>query len=86
MQMFWVDPSALERVAGIKEGEGVLLTALRTQKGSDDEIRWPVQPDAEAGGEFKTTPAIHAGYAATWFGLCGAGLVMTRSLLTRGRA
>jgi hypothetical protein len=50
------------------------------------EIVWPVQPTAAFVGEFKTSPAIHAGYACTWFGLSGAGLYMTRQLLTRGRA
>ena len=46
---------------------------------------FPVRPTAETVGEFKVTPATHAGYAVTWFGLSGAGMVMTRKLLTRGR-
>jgi len=84
MQMFWVDQSALEQVAGGAENEEiVMLTQVQT---SDDEPGWPVRPSVETVGEFKTTPAIHAGYAATWFGLSGAGLVMTRKLITRGRA
>jgi cytochrome oxidase assembly protein ShyY1 len=47
---------------------------------------WPVQPTADKVGEFKVTPAVHVGYAATWYGLCVAGLYMTRMLLTRGRS
>ena len=46
---------------------------------------FPVRPTAHTVGEFKVTPATHAGYAVTWFGLSGAGMVMTRKLLTRGR-
>jgi surfeit locus 1 family protein len=46
---------------------------------------FPVRPTAETVGEFKVTPTTHAGYAVTWFGLSGAGVVMTRKLLTRGR-
>ena len=46
---------------------------------------FPVRPTAETVGEFKVTPATHAGYAVTWFGLSGAGMIMTRKLLTRGR-
>ena len=46
---------------------------------------FPVRPTAETVGEFKVTPTTHAGYAVTWFGLSGAGMVMTRKLLTRGR-
>lgn len=46
---------------------------------------WPVQPHATKVGDFKVSPAVHAGYAVTWYGLCAAGLYMTRILLTRGR-
>ena len=46
---------------------------------------YPVRPSQEYVGEFKVTPEVHAGYAVTWFGLSGAGVIMTRKLLTRGR-
>jgi cytochrome oxidase assembly protein ShyY1 len=46
---------------------------------------FPVQPNEEYVGEFKVTPEVHMGYAVTWFGLSGAGVLMTRKLLTRGR-
>jgi cytochrome oxidase assembly protein ShyY1 len=48
-------------------------------------VKYPAPPSASSVGEFVTTPAIHVGYAATWFGLAGAGVVMTRKLITRGR-
>lgn len=46
---------------------------------------WPVQPTADKVGDFKVSPAVHVGYAATWYGLSAAGIYMTRMLLTRGR-
>ena len=46
---------------------------------------FPARASQEYVGEFKVTPAIHAGYAFTWFGLSSAGIVMTRKLLSRGR-
>jgi surfeit locus 1 family protein len=49
------------------------------------DIAWPVTPTADKVGDFKVSPTVHAGYAFTWFGLSGAGLYMTRMLLTRGR-
>jgi hypothetical protein len=49
------------------------------------DIVWPVTPTADKVGDFKVSPTVHAGYAFTWFGLSGAGLYMTRMLLTRGR-
>ena len=52
---------------------------------SKDIQRYPARPSASSIGDFVTTPAIHVGYAVTWFGLAGAGVVMTRKLITRGR-
>lgn len=46
---------------------------------------WPVQPTASKVGEFKVSPAVHAGYACTWYGLSAAGVYMTKKLITRGR-
>ena len=46
---------------------------------------FPARASREYVGEFKVTPAIHAGYAFTWFGLSSAGIIMTRKLLSRGR-
>jgi len=41
------------------------------------------RPDREQAVEFKVGPETHAGYAATWFALSGAGAVMTRNLLRK---
>uniref|UniRef100_A0A7S2VAB1 SURF1-like protein n=1 Tax=Entomoneis paludosa TaxID=265537 RepID=A0A7S2VAB1_9STRA len=65
-----------------------MVTAVQEDDGSDDTISdmptsYPVAPPAKTVGEFKTTPMIHAGYAATWYGLATAGLVMTRMLILR---
>jgi len=46
---------------------------------------YPLQPPVTSISAFKTTPSVHMGYAATWFGLSGAGLYMTRKLITKGR-
>ena len=51
----------------------------------DGPLLYPLQPPVSSIGNFKTTPAVHVGYAATWFGLSGAGLYMTRKLITKGR-
>jgi surfeit locus 1 family protein len=45
---------------------------------------FPVAPTAASISEFKVSPAVHAGYAFTWYSLSAAGMYMTR-LLLRGR-
>ena len=42
-----------------------------------------LRPDRDQAVEFKVGPETHAGYAATWFALSGAGAVMTRNLLRK---
>ena len=39
------------------------------------------QPTLDSIAEFKVTPAVHAAYAVTWFGLSLAGIIMTRKLM-----
>lgn len=48
-------------------------------------LAYPLQPPVASISEFKTTPSVHVGYATTWFGLSGAGLYMTKKLITKGR-
>jgi len=48
-------------------------------------LLYPLQPPVASVGAFKTIPSVHMGYAATWFGLSGAGWYMTRKLITKGR-
>ena len=52
---------------------------------SEGPLLYPLQPPVSSIGNFKTTPATHMGYAVTWFGLSGAGLFLTRKLITKGR-
>jgi len=68
----------------------LLATQVQDSHNDDDDPsrhanHWPARPTAEAASEFRISPAVHAGYAFTWYSLSAAGLYMTRKLLTRGR-
>jgi cytochrome oxidase assembly protein ShyY1 len=60
-----------------------LVTAVRNADDATLSSSWPVTPTAEKVGDFRVTPAVHAGYAFTWYGLSVAGLYMTRMLWRR---
>lgn len=93
-QLLWMDRAALEAKTGTV-GQNPLLLTETAEVGDIDRAAvassaaaaptFPVRPSAVTVGEFKVTPATHAGYAVTWFGLSAAGVVMTRKLITRGR-
>jgi surfeit locus 1 family protein len=82
LQLFWMDAAAFQKVAGVDKT--VLLTQIAPTNQVQQES-FPVKPPLSTIGDFKTMPAIHAGYAVTWFGLSAAGLYMTRKLVTKGR-
>ncbi len=91
-KLLWMDRQAMEELTSCESDcHPPLFVEINTNdenmknKNSRPNIIYPVNPTQELVGEFKVTPAIHAGYAVTWFGLSGAGMVMTRKLLTRGR-
>ena len=89
LQLFWLDGLALQAISETKE-ESILFTQVDDDDEDEEESKgaeedYPLKPPVASVGDFKTTPAIHAGYAATWFGLSGAGIYMTRKLITRGR-
>jgi len=97
-KLLWLDRNAMEEMMNYSSSTAASSSSLHPPlfveiKSDDDERkklqggppRFPVKPTEEYVGEFKVTPAIHAGYALTWFGLSGAGMVMTRTLLRRGR-
>lgn len=92
-QLFYMDEAALQQLAGSNEHavvvtneKPIILREIRKDDSNNSAaLQFPVQPPVETVGEFKVTPMIHAGYAFTWFGLAGAGLVMTRKLITKGR-
>jgi cytochrome oxidase assembly protein ShyY1 len=82
-------PSVLEQQQQ-QQHQREFLLPYATQIQTEDDLRagttnWPVSPSADKIGNFKVSPAIHVGYAVTWYGLSIAGLYMTRILLTRGR-
>ena len=60
--------------------DSLLLTEISN---NSEQQQFPVQPNADTVGEFKVLPPTHAAYAFTWFGLSGAGVIMTRKLLNR---
>jgi cytochrome oxidase assembly protein ShyY1 len=81
-----------------EEDEVALLTQVLDNENDEEEkttassssssaslLPYPLQPPISSISEFKTTPSVHVGYAITWFGLSGAGLYMTKKLITKGR-
>lgn len=48
-------------------------------------LSFPLKGTAEHVGEYKISPTIHLGYAATWFSMSGAGVYMLRKMITGGR-
>jgi cytochrome oxidase assembly protein ShyY1 len=80
-----------------EEDEVALLTQVLDSENDEEEkttasssssaslLPYPLQPPISSISEFKTTPSVHVGYAITWFGLSGAGLYMTKKLITKGR-
>jgi surfeit locus 1 family protein len=97
LQLFWIDGLALKAIAAelytpedlASNNETAMVTQVVEDDGDDGSnegpLLYPLQPPVSSIGNFKTTPATHVGYAATWFGLSGAGLYMTRKLITKGR-
>ena len=101
LQLFWIDGLALKAIAAdmytpddlASNNETAMVVQVieddgdnRSSDGSNEgPLLYPLQPPVSTVGNFKTTPATHIGYAATWFGLSGAGLYMTRKLITKGR-
>ena len=97
-ELFWMDVETLQKhvsstttASSSKTPVHVASLVTRVQEDDSDDshsphtttLSFPVAPPAQQVGEFKTSPAIHAGYAATWYGLSMAGLYMTRMLILR---
>lgn len=101
LQLFWIDGLALKAIAAdlytpedlASNNETAMVVQVveddgdnKSSDGSNEgPLLYPLQPPVSSVGNFKTTPATHIGYAATWYGLSGAGLYMTRKLITKGR-
>ena len=88
----WLERKAIEErtqtqglspliVTETKRGETKNFNSIN----SKESISFPVKPVDKTVGEFKVLPETHAGYAVTWFGLSGAGVIMMRKMITRGR-
>jgi len=88
-KLLWLDRPALEFATGTEGLFPILVTETKSLDESDntdiDTVSFPAKPSVTDVGEFAITKETHAGYAFTWFGLSGAGMVMTRKLITRGR-
>ncbi|GAX23350.1 surfeit locus 1 family protein [Fistulifera solaris] len=79
-RLFWYDQVAMQAAAGLPlQPPSLIVTAIQNKNQSS----LPLRPPVEHVGDFKVTPAIHVGYAATWYGLSLAGVYMTRMLLRR---
>ena len=80
-QLFWYDLETMQQWVGYDKANKSplrLYTAVAATQAADT---WPAAPPAQAVGTFKVEPAVHAGYAVTWYGLSAAGLYMTRKML-----
>lgn len=75
----------LTQVLDSENDEEEKTTASSSSSSSASLLPYPLQPPISSISEFKTTPSVHVGYAITWFGLSGAGLYMTKKLITKGR-
>eukprot|EP00984_Skeletonema_dohrnii_P025203 scaffold14322_cov87-Skeletonema_dohrnii-CCMP3373.AAC.4 len=86
-KLLWMDREAMEEMTNCTDDHPPLFVQINTTADDmkNEPKSFPVQPSDEYVGEFKVTPDVHMGYAVTWFGLSGAGVIMTRKLLTRGR-
>ena len=92
-KLLWMDRPAMEELTSSPSNYHPPLfveinttdDGTTTDAAGDKTLQYPVKSTQEYVGEFKVTPEIHAAYAVTWFGLSGAGVLMTRKLLSRGR-
>lgn len=57
-----------------------LLIQIEEEDGSTCGL---TRPSVDNVARPKVTPAVHAGYAVTWYGLSLAGLLLTRKLILR---
>lgn len=85
-----MDRQAIEQKTKTNGLSPLLITETRMISNDSNEdhnhgVVFPIKPSIETVGEFKVLPPTHAGYAFTWFSLSGAGMYMTRKLITRGR-
>lgn len=91
--LYWFDLATLQEMANPYDNSKdapCYALATRVVPDDDDDAKngqdaFPLAPSAQQVGEFPVPPAMHVGYAVTWYGLSLAGAYMLRMLLTRGR-
>ena len=85
-KLLWLDRQVISELTNCPLGQTPpLFVQINNDGDLDGASQFPAKSSRKYVGEFKVTPEVHAGYAVTWFGLSGAGILMTRKLLTRGR-
>lgn len=85
-KLLWMDRQAMEELTSCDaDCHPPLFVEIKTNENDNIPAAFPAKASQEFVGEFKVTPAIHAGYAFTWFGLSSAGIFMTRKLLSKGK-
>ena len=84
-KLLWLDRQAISELTECPLGQNPPLFVQIRGDNEDTSSLFPARSTREYVGEFKVTPEVHVGYAFTWFGLSGAGVLMTRKLLSRGR-
>lgn len=89
-RLFWFDAAALQAISSLDQKHTdrnesppiVLVTAIRPENASNHpHLSWPLSPPASSVGEFYVTPAVHVGYAFTWYSLSVAGMYMVRQMM-----
>jgi surfeit locus 1 family protein len=96
-KLFWFDLNTMRTLAGkalptksqdertVLENEIPYVTLVHDERENDASVlEFPLSPTAEAISEFKVSPAVHVGYAMTWYSLSMSGMYMTR-LLFKGK-
>ena len=85
-KLLWLDRQAIAELTDCPSDQSPpLFVQIRDDSCDDGKHVFPARSTREYVGEFKVTPEVHAGYAVTWFGLSGAGVLMTRKLFSRGK-
>lgn len=85
--LVWMDRPAMMALGGVAYRDDddtlpLLLTQVAAEDASKDDC--PMQPTMDHMGRPKISPAMHVGYAVTWYGLAAAGIYMTRKLIRKG--
>jgi cytochrome oxidase assembly protein ShyY1 len=74
-----MDPQAMIALGGVPANSPILTQIQDNESGPDDLTR----PSVDQVAMPNVSPAIHAGYAVTWYGLSLAGVLLTRKLILR---